>query len=102
MGLHTWWLFLLGFTGVPTVSVYPQTDELGNPLVTEFGLCEYKDSQTITVQEMPERAPPGQLPRSVDVILDNDLVDVCKVGFVHNHRTAHQHMPLGLIHFAPI
>ncbi|KAF0690092.1 Aste57867_18486 [Aphanomyces stellatus] len=67
-------------TGVPTTSVYPTKDENGNLLETEFGLCQYKDYQVITIQETPETAPLGQLPRSCDVMLEADLVDRCKPG----------------------
>ena len=66
--------------GAASTSVYPQEDEAGNPLITEYGYCTYRDHQTISIQEMPERAPAGQLPRGVDVIMDDDLVDTCKPG----------------------
>jgi DNA replication licensing factor MCM3 len=66
--------------GAASTSVYPTEDNEGNPLVTEYGYCTYRDHQTISIQEMPERAPAGQLPRGVDVILDDDMVDKVKPG----------------------
>ncbi|EXJ76923.1 minichromosome maintenance protein 3 [Capronia epimyces CBS 606.96] len=63
-----------------SLSVYPQEDGDGNPLITEYGYCTYRDHQTISIQEMPERAPAGQLPRGVDVIMDDDMVDRVKPG----------------------
>lgn len=48
-----------------TTTAFPSKDANDNPLSAEYGYCIYKDSQVVTIQEMPERAPTGQLPRSI-------------------------------------
>ena len=66
--------------GAPTGAVYPTRDDDGNLLTTEYGLCEYKDSQTVTVQEAPEDSAPGSMPRSINIICEGALADQCKPG----------------------
>ena len=68
------------FSGLPTGSTYLTRDESGNLLTTEYGMCEYTDSQALHLQEAPEHSEVGQLPRSVDVLVTNDLVDKVKPG----------------------
>ncbi|KAI5449835.1 MCM DNA helicase complex subunit [Naganishia albida] len=68
-----------GFSG-PSTTVIPKDDGNGNPVQMEFGLSTFRDHQTVSIQEMPERAPAGQLPRSIEVVLADDLVDACKPG----------------------
>ncbi|OMJ80794.1 hypothetical protein SteCoe_18847 [Stentor coeruleus] len=58
----------------------PTHDLNGKPYSFEFGLSSYKDHQSLTIQELPERAPTGQLPRSVEIIVEEDLVDKVKPG----------------------
>ncbi|XP_054266507.1 zygotic DNA replication licensing factor mcm3 [Macrosteles quadrilineatus] len=81
---------LTSLEAFPSSASYPTMDEDGNLLETEYGLSKYKDHQTLTIQEMPEKAPAGQLPRSVDIVCEYDLVDLCKPGdrvqIVGNYR----------------
>lgn len=65
---------------VDRTTTFPVRDSSGNPMTAEYGYCQYRKLQKLVVQELPERAPPGQLPRSITVILENDLVDQVKPG----------------------
>ena len=58
----------------------PLKDENGNNYVQAHGLSLYRDYQKLTLQEMPENAPTGQMPKSVDVLITDDLVDMAKPG----------------------
>ena len=58
----------------------PTRDINHNPLTLEYGFSKFKDQQIILLQEPPERTPLGQLPRSVEVVLEGDLVGKVKPG----------------------
>lgn len=50
------------------------------PFVVNTGETVYKDFQRITLQEVPGTVPPGTLPRAKEVLLYNDLIDICRPG----------------------
>ncbi len=66
------------------VCVAELTEEGGYPRRGAFRLVLEKstfvDWQMLSLQERPEDIPPGQLPRSVDVVLIEDLVDAVRPG----------------------
>jgi len=55
-------------------------DDQNNPLEFEYGLSSFKNSQIVVIQELPEMAPPGLLPMSVQVVLQSHLVNSVKPG----------------------
>ena len=72
--------FELGNTSGYMNNAIPTRDINHNPLNLEYGFSKFRDHQTILLQEPPERTPLGQLPRSVEVVLEGDLVDKVKPG----------------------
>jgi len=40
----------------------------------------FRDWQKVRIQESPDELPPGQMPRSVDIILEGDIVDISRPG----------------------
>ena len=69
-----------GEKNLAITNAFPLKDQEGNPLTCDFGSCVFKDFQSIIIQEMPECAPTGLLPRSVEVVLEDDLADKVKPG----------------------
>ncbi|KAI5546817.1 MCM family [Trichomonas vaginalis G3] len=67
-------------TARPSRFAIPNKDANDNPLEVEYGFSTFIDHQIITIQERPESAPAGQMPRNCDVIADADLADACKPG----------------------
>lgn len=55
-------------------------DDSNNPLEFEYGLSSFKNTQIVVIQELPEMAPPGLLPMSVQVVLQSHLVNSVKPG----------------------
>ena len=43
-------------------------------------LTIYRNYQKVVLQETPGSGPAGRLPRSIEVILLNDLIDIAKPG----------------------
>ena len=41
---------------------------------------QFRDWQKVRIQESPEELPPGQMPRSLDIILEGDIVDISRPG----------------------
>ncbi|CAJ1334821.1 unnamed protein product, partial [Effrenium voratum] len=59
---------------------FPKQDNEGKDLKMDPAFSMYKDSQHFTIQETPDTAPPGQIPRSIKVICDGELCDKAKPG----------------------
>merc|ERR1719162_2309825 len=51
-----------------------------NPFVIVPDGCEYVDEQVLSLQELPEHVPVGDMPRSLDVYVAQYLVDDCTPG----------------------
>lgn len=41
---------------------------------------QFRDWQKVRIQESPDELPPGQMPRSIDIVLEGDIVDISRPG----------------------
>jgi len=51
-----------------------------DPFVIVPDECEYADQQTLKLQELPEEVPTGEMPRSIQLVVDRKLVGVAVPG----------------------
>lgn len=49
-------------------------------LATSSSLGSVRDYQEVKIQEQVQKLDVGKIPRSLWVVLENDLVDSCKAG----------------------
>ena len=43
-------------------------------------LCKYRNFQRVNLQETPGSVPPGRVPRTKEILLTNDLIDIARPG----------------------
>lgn len=66
-------------SGLPSLSSCVNCGAKG-PFPVNAGYTVYSNYQKIILQETPGTVPPGRLPRSKEVILQNDLIDCVRPG----------------------
>jgi DNA replication licensing factor MCM3 len=49
-------------------------------LELEYGLSTFIDCQNVIIQDFPETLYNGQSPRNINVLLEDDLINSCKIG----------------------
>lgn len=64
----------------PTLCRNPRCQKLSQGFVLEIQESKFSDWQKLRVQESSDEIPPGSMPRSMDVIVRNEMVERAKAG----------------------